>query len=266
LRPIISESPDEWSPPPDHLHLGKGEVHVWRGIVDIPSAALQVFKDMLSGEERDRAARFRFPRHQHRFIAARGMLRSLLGRYVHLPPRDIEFGFGAQGKPFLKNRISSPLYFNISHSQKIALFAFSSESEVGIDVEGPQPRLDYQGVAQRVLSSQEQQWLQDLPAFGQKSALLTAWARKEAFVKAMGTGLTFPLRDITITILPDQPPRLVHITDPSLNGTHWSIHPLNPRVRYVAALVVAGHPHQIRLWNYPQRDFGTKPNKGTSLP
>ena len=256
MRTLISTPDQPWLAPPETLPLRKGEVHVWRGIVDIPSAALQVFETVLSPDERERAHRFRFPQHQQRFIAARGMLRSLISRYLHIQPEKIKLGLGPQGKPFVENTGRSPLYFNVSHSQKIAVFAFSPDFEVGIDVEGPQPRMDYHGVASRVLSNQEQQWIQDLPESRKKSALLTAWARKEAFVKAIGTGLAFPLRNLTVTLLPEQTPQLVHIDDPSLADKPWTIHALYPRSGYAAALVVAGHTETICLWDYRQPIHG----------
>lgn len=242
----------EWLAPPNGLTLHEGEVHVWRGIVDIPSSRLQVYREILNGDEQQRACRLRFPRHQRRFIAARGMLRFLLGHYLDLSPHEIELDVGSHGKPFVKNEGVRTLYFNVSHSQKIALFAFSHESEVGIDVEGPQPRLDHQAVAKRVLNSQEQQWLHSLPSQKQKAAFLTCWTRKEAFAKAHGTGLTFPFRNITVTFQPDQPARIVKIEDSWLNSRPWAMYPVYPRTRYAGALVVAGQPHFIKYWDYQE--------------
>ena len=248
----------QWSVPPKALDLQEGEVQVWRGIVDIPSAHLQVYWETLSGDEQQRARRFRFRQHQNRFIGARGMLRSLLSRYLDLSPHEIKFGLSPKGKPFVQNSPARKIYFNVSHSQKVALFAFSHHFEVGIDVEGTRFRLDYQGVAKRVLSPQEQQWLHSVPVSKQKSAFLACWTRKEAFAKAHGTGLAFPFRKITVTFLPHQPACLVHSEDPSLNGRTWTIHPVYPRARYTGALVVTGQPRAIRYWDYQQQESPSK--------
>lgn len=234
---------------------------MWRGIVDIPSSHLQVYWETLSQEERERAQRFRFPQHQNRFIATRGMLRSLLGLYLRLPPHEIKLGIGSHGKPFVENQVAPKLFFNVSHSQRIALFAFSHDSEVGIDVEGPQPRLDYLGVAKRTFSEQEQQWLQSLPHSKQKSAFLTCWTRKEAFAKAHGTGMAFPFREITVTFLPHQPPCVVRIEDPLLNERTWTMYPVYPRARYTASLVVAGQPRSIEYWDYQESKPQSKVRK-----
>ncbi len=252
MRSPTHHSTQEWLVPPDLLTLHDGEVHVWRGIVDIPSSDLQVYWETLNGDEQQRARRLRFTQHQRRFTAARGMLRSLLGHYLDLAPQDIELGIGSHGKPFVENPVARNLYFNISHSQRIALFGFSHESEIGIDVEGPQPRLDYQSVAKRIMSSQEQVWLNSLPIPKQKTAFLTCWTRKEAFAKAYGKGLTFPFRDLTVTFQPDQLASIVNIKDPWLNSRPWTMFPVYPRARYAGALVVAGRPHTIRYWDYQQ--------------
>ncbi len=253
MRLPISSHTQEWLSPPKTLILGEGEVHVWRGIVDIPSSRLQVFWEVLSEDERQRARRLRFPQHQARFVAARGMLRFLLGHYLNIIPGELEFGTGPHGKPFIGNPAVPPLYFNISHSQKIALFAFSQGSEVGIDVEWSRPRLDHEAIAKRILSSQEQKWLQTLPAGRRKSAFLTCWTRKEAFAKAHGAGLTFPLQNITVTFLPHQSAQLVKIEDPSFNSHMWSMYAVYPRPRYAGALVVEGHPRLVHYWDYDTR-------------
>ncbi len=247
-----SHSAQQWLAPPGGVALRKGVVHVWRGIVDIPSSRLQVYWGMLSGDEHERAYRLRFPPHRKRFVAARGMLRSILGFYLNRSPHDIELGIGPQGKPFVQNPVRRKLLFNLSHSQNIVLFAFSHDSEVGIDVEGPKPRLDYHAVAKRVLSPQEQQWLHSLPLAKQKAAFLTCWTRKEAFSKAYGTGLGFPFRDITVTFLPHHPPRVMTVNDPWIDSRAWTVRPVYPRARYAGALVVAGEPHAIHYWDYHQ--------------
>ncbi|MDT7042565.1 4'-phosphopantetheinyl transferase family protein [Candidatus Nitronereus thalassa] len=222
---------------------------MWRGIVDLPPSRLQVYQESLSREEQERAQRFRFLQHQTRFISTRGVLRSLLGHYLTLAPQEIELDSSPQGKPFVANPGSRPLYFNVSHSQKIALFSFSHDSEVGIDVEGTRPGLDYHSIGQRIMSAQELQWLESLPVSKQKAAFLTCWTRKEAFVKAHGSGLNFPMKDLTLTFLPHQPATIVHIADTDLASRPWAIYPVYPRIRYAAALVVAGRPHTVQFWN-----------------
>ena len=245
-------STQQWQTPPEGLALREGEVHVWRGIVDIPSADLQVCWKTLKTDEQERAQRFRFAQHRTRFISARGMLRKLLGHYLSLAPQDIELGIGLQGKPFVQSQGRDKLYFNVSHSQKLVLIAFSASSEVGIDVEGPQSHLNHQAIAKRIMNKQEASWFHSLPESKRKSALFNCWTRKEAFVKAHGKGLTFPLRDITVTFLPEQPTSIVRIENPELHTLSWSIYSIYARPQYAGALVVAGKPRSIKYWDYQE--------------
>ena len=245
-------STQDWQVPTKGLALEKGEIHVWRGIVDIPSADLQVYWKTLKADERERAQRFRFPQHRTRFISARGMLRKLLGYYLSLAPQNIKLGIGLQGKPFVQSQSPHQLYFNVSHSQKLVLMAFSTSSEVGIDVEGPQSHLDHQAIAKRIMNEQEASWFHSLPESKQKSAFFTCWTRKEAFVKAHGKGLTFPLRDITVSFLPEQPASIMKVENPELSSLNWSIYSIYARPKYTGALVVADKPQSIKYWDYEE--------------
>ncbi len=225
---------------------------MWRGIVDIPSIDLQVYWETLTADEQERAQRLRFPQHRNRFISARGMLRKLLGYYLSLAPQDIELKIGLQGKPFVQSRDPNQLYFNVSHSQKLVLIAFSNSSEVGIDVEGPKSRLDYRAIAKRIMNEQEASWFHHLPESKQRSAFFTCWTRKEAFVKTHGKGLTFPLRDITVSFLPGQPASILKVNNPELNSLSWSIYSIYARPQYTGALVVADKSQSIKYWDYQE--------------
>ena len=244
------DSIQHWHAPLEGFVLEEDEIHVWRGIVDIPLADLQVYWETLRTDERERAERFRLPQHRNRFIAVRGMLRKLLGHYLNLAPQVIELGIGPQGKPFVQLQGPHQLYFNVSHSQKLVLIAFSANLEVGIDVEGIQSRLDHQAIAKRIMNDQEAHEFYKLPESEQKSAFFACWTRKEAFVKAHGKGLTFPLRDITVSFLPGQPVSIMKVKNPELHNFTWSIYSIHTRPQYAGALVVIGQPRAIKFWDY----------------
>src|SRR3954470_7160412 len=115
-----------------HLALRDDEVQVWRASLDQEPDIIRELEGQLSGDELDRADRFRFARDRRRFVAGRGILRALLGGYLDRPPEAVGFRYGAFGKPLLDG--SGP-WFNVSHSGPVALFAFSSAVEIGVDVE-----------------------------------------------------------------------------------------------------------------------------------
>ena len=121
----------EWQPATTtHPALRCGEVHVWRAHCRTSRRVCGV----LSPAEWVRAGRFHFERDRERFVAARGLLRTILGRYLELPPRELQFSFGAHGKPALEG-VASTLRFNLSHSDDLLLLAVSHAREVGVDVE-----------------------------------------------------------------------------------------------------------------------------------
>src|SRR5580704_8548867 len=130
----------EWPPTPERPELGSDAIHVWRATLAVDSEMLQSLGNTLTGDERARAERFIFPQDRDRFIAARGILRDLLGRYLQCAPRKIEFSYGPRGKPAISSGESRhPLRFNLSHSHGLALIGIGSEREIGIDVERRRP-------------------------------------------------------------------------------------------------------------------------------
>src|ERR1700678_1232705 len=115
---------DSWDLSPDRPALGDGEVHVWRVSLDCGENVLHRFEGTLAPDEKARAQRFVFQPDRNSYMAARGILRELLGRYLNRGPSEIEFDYGAQGKPALRSGWSqSGVQFNVSHSHGMALFA-----------------------------------------------------------------------------------------------------------------------------------------------
>ncbi len=240
-----------------HL-LQAGHIHVWRAIVDVPSTRLQVYQDTLSPDEQERAQRFRAPQHRQRFTAARGILRHILARYLRQSPREIHFESGAFGKPCLQDPAERSLHFNVSHSGQWAVYAVSRDLEVGIDLEEDRDSLDYAGLAERICSPEELTVFQNLSQTEQRAAFFRCWTRKEAFVKALGHGFSFPLQNVTVTFTSDDPPRILNLQR-NLSETDslpedWSLFNLPLGQGFLGALAVAGRPSLIRGWDYRPDD------------
>lgn len=236
-----------------HL-LQAGHVHVWRAIVDVPLTRLQVYQETLSPDEQERAQRFKGSRHRRRFTAARGILRHILARYLRQSPRDIHFESGPFGKPLLQNPVGPSLHFNVSHSRQWAVYAVSRDLEVGIDLEEDRDSLDYAGLAERICNPEEFTVFQNLSQAEQRAAFFRCWTRKEAFVKALGHGFSFPLQNVTVTFTSDDPPRILNL-QLNLSGTgsppeDWSLFNLPLGQGFLGALAVAGRPSLVRGWDY----------------
>ncbi len=112
--------------------LAAEEIHIWQAALDIGSDQAERWSELLSGDERERAARFRFERDRVRYIAGRAQLRMLLAGYLDASPAELVFSYGDNDKPMLAG--DGPC-FNLSHSGALALYAVTADVEVGIDVE-----------------------------------------------------------------------------------------------------------------------------------
>lgn len=189
---------------------GLAEVHVWEASLTQP-AVLAALRGLLAPDELERAARFRFERDRSRYITGRGILRLLLAHYTGEAPDRLEIAYGANGKPELG---AGGLQFNLAHSGDVALYAFSSAEEVGVDVELADPSFAGERIPEHFFSASEVATLRALPVEDQPAAFLRCWTRKEAFIKARGDGLMLQLDAFDVT--------LVSRHDAALTRTRWS--------------------------------------------
>lgn len=176
------------SPGSDLGTLGSGEFAIWRADLDAPSAPeVQRLGQLLSADELDRARQFHFERDRRRFVVGRGILRVLLGHYAAVEPREMAFAYGANGKPKLPDHPA--LFFNVAHSDRVALFAFTRSGEIGIDVERIRELPDWESIACSSFPPGELARVQACPPERRNAEFFRAWTRQEAILKALGTGL-----------------------------------------------------------------------------
>lgn len=209
-------------------------VHVWSVRTEASEAVAARFDRVLAPDERGRAARFPFNHLRHSFVIARGALRTLLGRYLNISPASIQFKYGSKGKPALL--MPASLNFNASHSGGLAVFAFTCCCEVGVDVEQIRVMQDTQNIADRSFCSEESAELMSLPANHRERAFFLCWTRKEAYIKAIGDGLSAPLNGFRVTVQPSEPVRFMHIEHDTNAAKEWTLHDLRLASNYAAAL------------------------------
>lgn len=237
---------DSWAASPPELGLVPGEIHVWRAYLEHEGPHLTELPSTLAPDEQARANRYFLASDRNHYVAARGILRELLGRYVGCSAREVRFEYGPHGKPFLGPEFHRfPIRFNISHSHGLALFAFGLGCDVGLDVELVRSDFGGNDIAERYFAPQEVQELQGLPTALQAEGFFLCWTRKEAYLKARGEGLHIPLESFYVSLTPGLPERL-HSTD----AARWSLRSLRPDQRYVGALVVGGHEWSLRCWDW----------------
>ena len=180
--------------------LADGRVHVWHAALEGAGPSLERAAACLSDEERERAARFRFERDRRRFVLSCAFLRGLLSHYLDCSPREVAMRREPGGKPRLE-RAPEPLRFNLSHSGELAVAAVAHGGEVGVDVEtlGKSRRLDL--LERRVLSAGEREQLRTIAEDAARQlAFLRAWTRKEAVLKAIGSGIDRDLTTIDVGV------------------------------------------------------------------
>ena len=232
-----------WLPAPKELDLLLNDVHIWRINLNSDELQLQSFRETLSSDEIARAERFYFPEHRQRFMAGRGTLRTILGQYLDIAPKQVEFEYQPRGKPLLAAKFADQgLLFNLSHSQDLALLGVSCQHQIGVDLEYIRTMSDLEGLAKRFFSAREYEYLRLLSPAQQQQIFFRYWTCKEAYLKATGDGLV-QLEEIEIDLTPNQPSKLLVSGD-------WSLRELTPADNFAAAVVVAGSNINLHCWEY----------------
>ena len=221
------------------LSLSSDEVHVWRAFFDREESHFNELAQTLSEDERLKAKRFYFQKDQRRFVVTHGILRNILGRYLNIEPKRLKFSYGHHGKPTLIGVTDGhSLCFNISYSNGLALFAFTWGRKVGVDVEYVRPMPDAEEIAQRFFSPRENAVFRTVPAGKKLEAFFNCWTRKEAFLKAIGDGLSRSLDSFEVSLFPGEPAQLLCVGGDPLEASRWRLRALAPAHGYVSAFVV----------------------------
>jgi 4'-phosphopantetheinyl transferase len=242
-----------WFAPPERLSLDAGAVHVWRVSLDESPSQLASFRNTLDDGERSRADRFYFSRDRERFIVARGVLRALLGRYLNRSPESLTFTCSIHGKPALASEYGEDtIRFNLSHSHRTALYAFTRGRELGVDLEFIRGDLEAEQIAERFFSQSEIVALHALPPALRKYAFFLCWTRKEAYIKARGEGLSMPLDQFDVSLIPGEPAVLLSIEPDPDEALRWSLRNLTPGSGYAAALAIRGRDWSLSCWQWPR--------------
>jgi 4'-phosphopantetheinyl transferase len=233
------------------LALSCNDVHLWRASLEQPLPSISRLAATLSDDEHGRASRFRFERDRRRFIVGRGVLRTILGGYLSIEPGQLQLRYGRYGKPYvIQEPAGEDLRFNLAHAQDLALYAFTRGREIGIDLERVHPMPDADQIAARFFSARENAVYQALPSDQRQGAFFRCWTRKEAYIKALGEGLSRPLDQFDVSLAPGETARLLHVEGHPAETARWSFKALVPASGYEAALAVEGHDWQLACWHY----------------
>jgi 4'-phosphopantetheinyl transferase len=239
-----------WNAAPRGLKPADGEVHVFSAPLDIPAERIDELASWLSDDEWQRARRFHLERDRRRFVAGRGTLREILTALLGINPRSLAFSYGEFGKP----QIAAPaaarsLHFNLAHSDSIAVCAIAKH-ELGVDVERIRAMDDAEQIASRFFSPRERRCLLALPTEQRREAFFNCWTRKEAYLKAIGSGLSDCLDQIEVSLAPGEAAALLGVPKDS---QAWRLHSLSPAAEFVGALAVHREDSRVKCWKWNGR-------------
>ena len=254
-----------WLFPPSSLTLSKDDVHVWLAELGPPAARVQQMAQCLSETERIKSDSFHFKRDRMHFIVSRAVLRMILGRYLQIEPKGVQFSYGHHGKPDLAEPLGeSTLRFNLAHSQDLALYAFTLDREIGVDLEYLRVISDIKQIASEFFSANEITTLHALPASQRRQAFFNCWTPKEAYIKAIGKGLSQPLDQFEVLLAPTESACLRSVERDPERASRWSLSALTPAPGYVAALAVQGDNCCPVFWQFPEPSSKVKQSSQTS--
>jgi 4'-phosphopantetheinyl transferase len=228
--------------------LTEQEVHVWTVWLNIQSVAEKEQMELLSSDERSRAVRFVRQIDRDRFVKAHSTVRTVLARYTGIAAAEVEFELSPHGRPALK---SVPhLDFNLSHSGDLALIALRRGGRVGVDVEQTRPDIIESEVAERFFSRSELAQLGELRETEQVNAFYRCWTRKEAYLKALGCGISDEsLRRVEVSLRGEDEPAIRQPVPG--DSAIWSIASWEPESGYIAAAVADGAALEFRMRKWP---------------
>lgn len=231
------------------MFLAENEAHIWQISLKQNDEALQISARLLDETEQSKTAKFRFGKDRKNYIAAHGAMREILSLYLEICPQNIEFETNSYGKPFLCGG-KSDISFNLSHSGELALLAITKGSKIGVDIELIRADIAAENLAEQVFSTLEIETWRNLPENFKAKAFFDCWTRKEAFIKAVGKGLSYPLKDFSVAFSPCEQARLIALENTKLKAENWQIIELNIAENYAAAMAIEARNTKLFLWNF----------------
>lgn len=224
------------------------EIHVWWSMLDQHQNNINKYYKILSQQEQKKVNKFRFQLLRDRQIVSRGILKQLISKYISTDLEEIEFTYNKYGKPLLCRKLDeSNLYFSISHSEYLGMFAFAKGNSIGVDVEKIQELfINLEDVIKLCFSDFEKSWFTDVSAKMKNEVFYKVWTAKEAFIKAMGIGLSFPLTNINYKLNSDNDLSFHSMSNYCKYMRKWEIVTFNPQSNFIASLVMESNGLKLK--------------------
>lgn len=239
-----------WEKAPGELTIEPDIIHLWRLYIPAAIPDLEKFSECLAEEEQSRADRFRIPDARISFVIGRGVLRLLVGRYTQILPENVPIYCTSLGKPYLaeeKNPLT--LSFNLSHSGQWVVLAFGRSRMIGIDIEQHKENVRFEEIAERFFAPRELDFLLKFEGERRMQIFYGLWVRKEACLKALGTGLSQSLQELHLPFA-ERNPSVFQLPGQSPLRETWWIYPFSVDPAYSCALVSCPPPLTLRRFHF----------------
>lgn len=222
------------------IALASDEIHLWLAFYDeIQDERLHcAYKALLTDAERQQQLRFYFARDRLRYLVTRVLVRTVLARYVPIPPERWSFATNAYGRPQIANSdaAAADLHFNVSHTHSLVTLALTRGGELGVDVENVRDRAAPIDIADRFFAPAEVTALAQIGADQRHDRFFEYWTFKESYIKARGMGLSLPLDKFSFQFPNER--CVVLATDAQLadEAARWQFWQFRPSPEYLLAI------------------------------
>ena len=215
--------------------LLEGEIHLWTVSIDALKDQSDHLESMLSVEEKRKVSFYKFEQTQLSYMVSQAVLRMLLAEYLDIKPSDVKMGAHNKGKPYLIH--DRQVYFNLSNSHDLCVYAFSPDGEVGIDIEKIRDLPDIDQLIEKNLTRRERNYILRDPAL-KLNWFFRFWTYKESYLKAIGEGMRLTPENLEFS-LEDERIRLRSVNY-GFDGTGWQFQEFSREGNYTGTLTYTG--------------------------
>lgn len=223
-------------------------VHIWIANLCSPQRELEPFYHILSEDEKEKTNSYQFRQHQTKYIITHGILRMLLAFYSNSDPEKLQYIYSSYGKPHLWN--NPEITFNISYSNEIGIFAFGFRQPIGIDIEYIRPMPDLQPMTDLLLSEAEKKHITNSSDLSGLNLFYKFWTRKEALVKAAGIGLSYPVRQISVSLEKEEVVEIPNVCTEKSGEGKWFVYELQNLKPYEGVLATKNQVREIHYFDW----------------
>ena len=227
-------------------------VEIWTINLEVSPDLLSIYLADLNTDEIVRLERYRREIDRTNFIVSRAVLKRLIASKLSINTSDVVFEENQFGKPRIIQNY--PLQFNLSHSGKLAIIGFTENHRIGVDVEYMKDDIEYEKIARHHFAPEELEVLIEQPMDQLRDYFYRCWTRKESFIKAEGSGVSYPLDSFIVSMHSDDEAAILNFKDSSENQSEWSMHSFIPAENYIAAVTAnSGSSNLVRkTWDHSE--------------